>query len=80
MSPDVHRDISKHDLFFDIVDEKVNRFKINPNNDCMSPRSIEMIYDITKVLLPRISGISLNYLNEYLLQCEFVPLDFIIVL
>ena len=71
---------SKHDLFFNILDEKVNRFKINPKNDCMSPRSIEMIYEIAKVLLASISGLSLNYLSDYLLQCEYVPLDFIIVL
>ena len=58
----------------------MNRFKINPKNDCVSPRSIEMIYEITKVLLPRISGLSLNYLSDCLLQCEYVPLDFIIVL
>ena len=74
--PSVHSGNAKHDLFFEILDKKVNRVCINTEN-CFSQETRSIMAELNEVIAVRTSGLSLDYLEDFLAQFDSLPQDLI---
>ena len=75
----IHCGNSKHDLFFEILDKKVNRVCINTQM-CFTTETLEIMKELNEVIVHRTSGLSLDYLTEYFAQFDSLPQDLIDIL
>ena len=74
--PSVHCGNAKHDLFFEILDKKVNRVCINTKM-CFSQQTRAIMKELNQVIVVRTSGLSLDYLGDFLAQFYSLPQDLI---
>ena len=77
--PSVHCGNSKHDLFFEILDKKVNRVCINTQM-CFTHGTRAIMKELNEVIVFRTSGLSLDYLTEFLAQFDSLPRDLLDIL